>query len=190
MVEECGHRILVVDDMPLIRKSLSAALVAEGYVVRTAVDGIDAIGKLRCTCIDLVISDLQMPRMSGLEFLAVVRHRFPQIPVIAISGEASPHGLPAGVAADLYFQKNTEGYEGLLQSVPELIRNPPKRAAATRIDSQPIWPKGDGDGHFDLACEDCLRFFKVLKSEKSARGQRVTTCPHCGGLVQFYVPEG
>ena len=48
-----------------------------GYVVRVAVDGLDAIGKLRKGLPALIISDLNMPLMSGVEFLNVVRRRFP-----------------------------------------------------------------------------------------------------------------
>ena len=77
----CG-RVLLVDDEPLVRRSISGYLVEAGYVVRVAVDGLDAIGKLREGLPALIISDLNMPLMSGVEFLNVVRRRFPQIPVI------------------------------------------------------------------------------------------------------------
>ena len=89
MVGQLSNRVLLVDDEPLIRKLISGYLVAAGYVVRTAVDGLDAIGKLRAGLPDLIISDLNMPRMSGLELLEVVRKRFPQIPVIVISAVAA-----------------------------------------------------------------------------------------------------
>ncbi len=69
-----GHsacRVLIVDDENLFRRVLAGALVAAGYVVRTAVDGLDAIGQRRGGPADLIVSDLRMPRMSGYEFLAV-----------------------------------------------------------------------------------------------------------------------
>jgi CheY-like chemotaxis protein len=80
MVGQLSNRVLLVDDEPLIRKVISAYLVAAGYVVRPAFDGLDAIGKLRAGLPDLMISDLNMPRMEGFEFLEVIRKRFPQIP--------------------------------------------------------------------------------------------------------------
>jgi CheY-like chemotaxis protein len=83
MVGQLSSRVLLVDDDPLIRKLISGYLVAAGYVVRTAVDGLDALGKLGAGLPDLIISDLVMPRMSGIELLDVVRIRFPQIPVIS-----------------------------------------------------------------------------------------------------------
>jgi two-component system chemotaxis sensor kinase CheA len=64
-------------------------LVAAGYVVRVVVDGLNAIGKLRAGPLELIISDLNMPRMSGIELLEVVPKRFPQLPVIVISALAA-----------------------------------------------------------------------------------------------------
>ena len=84
MAGQLSGRVLLVDDEPLVRKLISRYLVAAGYVVRVAVDGLDAIGKLRAGPLDLIISDLKMPRMSGTEFLGIVRKRFPQLPVIYI----------------------------------------------------------------------------------------------------------
>ena len=77
-------RILVVDDEPAMREMMSVMLTAEGYAVWE--DGFDALLHLRETALDLIISDLNMPNMSGFEFLSVVRRRFPEIPVVAISG--------------------------------------------------------------------------------------------------------
>lgn len=78
MVGQLNGRVLLVDDEPLIRTVISGYLVAAGYVVRAAVDGLDAIAKLRAGLPDLIVSDINMPKMSGLEFLDVVRKRFPQ----------------------------------------------------------------------------------------------------------------
>jgi len=52
---------------------------------------------------DVIISDLQMPKMNGFEFLPVMRKRFPQIPIIAISGEFSGRDVPESVLADGLF---------------------------------------------------------------------------------------
>jgi CheY-like chemotaxis protein len=85
MTEHPNGSVLLVDDAPQIRKVISEGLLSAGYVVRVAFDGLDALGKLRAELPDLIISDLDMSRMSGVELLNVVRNRFPQIPVIAIS---------------------------------------------------------------------------------------------------------
>jgi chemosensory pili system protein ChpA (sensor histidine kinase/response regulator) len=71
------YRILVVDDDPSIRESAGIVLESEGYEVLTASDGLDGLRALSKSLPDLIISDLNMPRMSGFEFLAIVRKRFP-----------------------------------------------------------------------------------------------------------------
>src|SRR5512141_1922384 len=118
MVGHSTFRVLVVDDANLFRRALAGTLIAAGHVVRTAVDGLDAIGKLREGPPDLIVSDLRIPRMSGYEFLAVVRHRFPQTPVIAISGEDAPEEGEK-LAADVVLRKDELQFEDLLKLVPD-----------------------------------------------------------------------
>jgi len=96
MTEHLKGRVLLVDDEPVLQNLISGYLVSAGYVVQTAVDGLDSLGKLRAKLPDLTISDLNMPRMPGLEFLEVVSKRCPQIPVMVISDEA-PEEMPGGV---------------------------------------------------------------------------------------------
>src|SRR5438128_1905492 len=62
-------RILVVDDERVIREILSDFLSVEGYVVRTVEDGVEAIKELQRRSYNLVISDLKMPNMGGLELI-------------------------------------------------------------------------------------------------------------------------
>jgi sigma-B regulation protein RsbU (phosphoserine phosphatase) len=82
-----GHlQVLVVDDEDSVRKVLVIFLKRLGYACREAVDGADALDQLRSSPAALVLCDLRMPRMDGLEFLAAVREEFPQLPVIVMSG--------------------------------------------------------------------------------------------------------
>ncbi len=188
MVGQSGNRVLLVDDDPLIRKLISGCLVAEGYVVRTAVDGLDALGKLRAGLPDLLISDLNMPRMSGVELLAVVRKRFPQIPVIVISSVAAD-GMPKEVAADAYYHKSGFGFQQLLETISDLARKLPVRAAPPPIDNEPAQARWDGNGHYIIACADCHREFIVPRVFHMRRDEKRTLCMHCGKLVQFLVVE-
>jgi CheY-like chemotaxis protein len=189
MVGQKSDRILLVDDEPLVRKLISGYLVAAGYVVRVAVDGLDAIEKLRVGLPDLIISDLNMPRMSGFELLGVVRKRFPQIPVIVISG-VNAEDMPEGVAADVYFHKNGFGFDQLLHTILGLTRNPPSRTAPPPVDNEPVQAKWDRDGHYILSCEDCLRLFRVPRTLNTGRGVRWAVCVHCRRLVQFLAADG
>jgi CheY-like chemotaxis protein len=188
MVGQFGNRVLLVDDEPLIRKVISGYLVAAGYVVQTAADGLDALGKLRAGLPDLIISDLNMPRMSGLEFLAVVRARFPQIPVIVISSETAD-AIPAGLAADAYYHKNGFGFQQLLETISDLTRKPPLRTVPPLIDNGPAQARWDMDGNSIIRCEDCLREFGVPAVHKIVRYENWTICLHCGKLVQFLDAE-
>lgn len=189
MVGQLGYRVVVVDNEPPMRKLLSGYLVAAGYVVRTAVDGLDAIAKFRQALPDLLISDLAMPRMSGFELLYVVRQRFPQIPVIVVSGVAADE-MPEGVAADAYYPKNGLAFDRLLQTVSDLTRKPPLRTAAPRVNNQPVRARWDGNGHYILGCEDCLRSFRVPRAPNMGRPEQLTVCTYCGRAVQFLTGDG
>jgi CheY-like chemotaxis protein len=189
MVGQQSNRVLLVDDEPVFRKLISGYLVAAGYVVRTASDGLDAVGKLRAGLPDLIISDLNMPRMSGLELLKVVRKRFPQIPVIGISSVAADE-VPKEVAADAYYQKKGFGFERLLQTISDLTTKPPLRTASSPVINEPVQARRDEDGHFIIDCEDCLREFSALRVHRMERDEGSTTCVHCGKVVHFIVADG
>ena len=188
MVGQPNGRVLLVDDEPLVRKFISGSLVAAGYVVRVAVDGLDAIGQLRTGLPDLIICDLKMPRMSGFELLEVVRKRFPQIPVIVISAVATDE-MPEGVAADAYCQKNGFGCEQLLQTMSDLTGKPPLRTAPPHVDNKPVQAIWDRDGNYIIGCEDCLRAFSVPSARNMRRDEKWTICAHCGKVVQFVVAD-
>jgi CheY-like chemotaxis protein len=188
MVGQQNDRVLLVEDDPVVRRVISRQLVASGYVVRGAVDGLDALGKLRTGLPDLIISDLNMPRMSGLELLEIVRKRFPQIPVIVISTIATDE-MPEGVAADAYCQKTGFGFEPLLQTVSNLTTKPPLRTAPLYVHDDPVQAICDKDGDYIISCKDCLRTFSVPSARTMRRDEKWTICVHCGKVVQFVVAE-
>jgi CheY-like chemotaxis protein len=97
--------ILVVDDNAALRTVMSMILSTAGYQVRLAADGFAALLEIRREIPDLLVSDLNMPSMSGFELLSIVRRRFPEIRVIAMSGAFSGSEIPAGVAADAFYGK-------------------------------------------------------------------------------------
>ena len=100
------YQVLLVDDEPSVRDSLGTLLTATGYEVVAANNGFDALLQLKRTSPDVIISDLNMPEMSSFEFLSVVRRRFPQIPVVAISGAYDQRSdVPGGVIADAFCPK-------------------------------------------------------------------------------------
>jgi CheY-like chemotaxis protein len=187
MLGQLTHRVLLVDDAPLIRKVFSSILVGAGYVVRTAVDGLDGIGKLRQGAPDLIISDLIMPRMSGFEFLTVVRQRLPQIPVIALSCDLGSLRIAEGAPADLCFPKDDLRHENLLEAVADLLGKPPARSPAPGPSGTPGRANWHGDGHYSIPCADCLRSFKIPCNRTVGHGVQTATCVDCLGLVRFVI---
>lgn len=79
-------RILVVDDEQVIREILADFLGMEGFWVRTAEDGAAALVELSRNHYDLVLSDLKMPNMGGLDLLAAIRQHTPNVVVIIMTG--------------------------------------------------------------------------------------------------------
>jgi CheY-like chemotaxis protein len=102
MVPKHKKRILVVEDDATVRLTISTLLRDQGYDVSVAIDGFDALLQLEHTVPDLILSDLNMPQMSGFELLSVVRRRFPEILVVASSGAYVAGGVPNGVIADAF----------------------------------------------------------------------------------------
>ena len=92
--------VLLVDDEPQLTRALARHLVAAGYEVETANDGTEAVARLRERFFDVVISDISMPGMSGLDLLRAIREKDLDVPVIVMTGapavqsaiEAIEHG--------------------------------------------------------------------------------------------------
>ena len=99
--------VLIVEDEGDLRVILAAMLVQTGYDVRTAWDGVSALLEMESGTPDIIVSDLNMPRMSGFELLSTVRAEFPSIPLIAMSGAFSGNQVPEGVIADAFYEKGT-----------------------------------------------------------------------------------
>jgi two-component system chemotaxis sensor kinase CheA len=123
--EERGGTILVVDDSITTRTLEKSILEAHGYQVRVAVDGVEALEKLRARPADLVIADIQMPRMDGFTLLAEIKkdQRLAQTPVIIVSSlerkEEQERGLALG--ADAYIVKRKFDQQELLAAIRQIL---------------------------------------------------------------------
>jgi CheY-like chemotaxis protein len=105
--QSCLARLLIVDDEPSIRYSLTCVLTEIGYDVRSAEDGFSALLEIRNEVPEILLSDLNMPGMSGFELLSEVRRQFPAIQTIAMSGAFRGDEVPSGIAADGFYQKGS-----------------------------------------------------------------------------------
>lgn len=185
-------RILVVDDEECIRAVFEQLLQREGYEVATAEDGFDALLKLKQFLPDLIISDLNMPRMSGFEFLSVVRRRFPKISVIASSGAYGSRVVPTGVLADAFFAKGQEDTQTLLGSVADLLQTSAARAIAHQEESAPVWiPRNGKDSngipYIVITCTECLRSFPLNVTKEENPEVLETLCLFCSNKVKYII---
>ncbi|WP_223524203.1 hybrid sensor histidine kinase/response regulator [Pseudomonas sp. BF-RE-24] len=118
-------RILVVDDSLTVRELQRKLLLNRGYDVAVAVDGMDGWNALRSEDFDLLITDIDMPRMDGIELVSLLRrdNRLQSLPVMVVSykdrEEDRRRGLDAG--ADYYLAKASFHDDALLDAVVELI---------------------------------------------------------------------
>ncbi|MDI9777881.1 hybrid sensor histidine kinase/response regulator [Pseudomonas putida] len=118
-------RVLVVDDSLTVRELQRKLLSNRGYDVAVAVDGMDGWNALRSEDFDLLITDIDMPRMDGIELVTLVRRdqRLQSLPVMVVSykdrEEDRRRGLDAG--ADYYLAKASFHDDALLDAVGELI---------------------------------------------------------------------
>jgi CheY-like chemotaxis protein len=142
------------------------------YQFGSTEDGFSALAEIRKEIPDILLSDLNMPDMSGFELLSVVHRRFPSIPVIAMRGAFSGDEVPSGVAADAFYQK---GFW-----CPVLVENHrmahPAEAVACQPANQrgPLWIQRNGNDasgkpYVSIPCPDCLRTSSRLSVVLSAR---------------------
>jgi CheY-like chemotaxis protein len=167
-------RILVVEDDAIVRVTISNLLYDEGYDVSTANDGFDALLHLQQAVPDLLLSDLNMPQMSGFELLSVVRRRFPEILVVASSGAYDSSAIPDGVIADAFYAKGQESAANLLEIIANLLRN------------------GSGLDHYGkpfvvLICTQCLRSFPFTVDHEPTGEVLKTPCIYCPHEVTYII---
>jgi len=187
------HRILVVDDEENVREAFARRLRKAGYEVATAENGFDALLKLKEVVIpEVIISDLNMPKMSGFELLSVIRRRFPKISVIASSGAYGSGVVPSGVLADAFFAKGDDAFESLLSSVAALIQTSAAQARAHQGDSAPVWiPRNGKDSngrpYIVITCTECLRSFPLNVTSEEKPEVLETQCLFCSNTVKYII---
>jgi DNA-binding response OmpR family regulator len=142
MTTDEPNKILVVDDSPQISKALSDLLGASGYVVRAAPSGERALQILESATFDLIITDLKMTGMTGIDLAKQVHERLPGLPVIILTGfgdmDSVISALRLGVADYL---KNPFSIDEVLAVVErEIVRSkgrPAMSATAAKTDEKP-----------------------------------------------------
>jgi CheY-like chemotaxis protein len=180
--------VIVADDNPLLVSILSEIFKEGGYTVRTASDGFAVLLSIRERVPDILISDLNMPRMSGFELLSIVRRRFPSIAVVAMSGAYSGVAIPRGIAADAFYAKASSSVARFFE-ILGAIEDEATRDASR--DPAPIWIPAVQIDHRSLptisvACPECLRTFShCLHKAEFLHSESI--CPHCEHPVKLAI---
>src|SRR6476660_5439763 len=188
-VPKSKTRILVVEDDATVRLTISSLLRDEGYDVSVASDGFDALLQLKQKIPDLILSDLNMPQMSGFELLSVVRRRFPEVLVVASSGAYDSSAVPNGVIADAFYAKGQEDASRLLEIIAGLIRRGP---SGHKGENAPVWIPRNGTDHNGkpfvvLTCTQCLRSFPFAVNHEPSGEVLRTPCIYCPHEVTYII---
>ncbi|MEU2507802.1 response regulator transcription factor [Streptomyces sp. NPDC007863] len=151
------ERILIVDDEPAVREALRRSLAFEGYATREAVDGVDALAAMESYAPDLVVLDVQMPRMDGLTAARRIRAAGSTVPILMLTARDTVGdrvtGLDAG--ADDYLVKPFE-LDELFARIRALLRRSAYAAPAAPA-GEPEDVLSFEDLRMDLATREVTR---------------------------------
>ena len=162
-----------------------------GYSIRAAEERFSALIEIQKNTPDTILPDLNMPGISGFEFLSVVRRRFPSIPVIAMSGAFSGDEVPSGVAADAFYQKGS-GVSSLLKII-EGLASPERMPANNAHTKAPLLIQrngrdASGEPCVTIPCPECLRSFSQLVGG-SLSVVREANCAYCRNPIYYTIVE-
>jgi CheY-like chemotaxis protein len=182
------NNIVIADDNQDLLNALSVIFDQHGYTVRTACEGFAALALIRDCAPDFLLSDLNMPGMSGFELLSIVRRRFPEVAVVAMSGEYSGVAIPPDVAADGFYAKGSSNIARLFEILCTVGDAETRRAKRT---STPVWIPAvtiytDDHATLTAACPECLRAFTYIACSSESQ-QQDNRCPHCSAPLQLAI---
>jgi DNA-binding NtrC family response regulator len=127
------ERILIVDDEEIARDNLVHVLTKAGYRAQAAADGRQALALLAEDAYDLLLTDLRMPEMDGMELLAAAKRRYPEVEVIVVTGHAAVDTAVAAMrlGAFTYVSKPIQVEEVLAQAAKALEKSAMRRELAS-----------------------------------------------------------
>lgn len=127
-----GKRILIVDDEPDLRMMFKDILTTFGYEIEEAVDGVDCLSKLEAGDFDLVLLDLMMPKMDGMEALTRIKQdsdKYGDAPVIILTNLTSDVAIKEG------FERKANGYLIKTELTPEQVVEEIEKAIQPKSDN-------------------------------------------------------
>lgn len=181
--EPFAFRILYVDDDQALADLYAELLRSRGYEVHVVHSGFAALAALRQGLPDLVISDLCMPGMSGMELLAVIRQRFPRIPLLAVSGNETV--LATALAADATLNRASPACDQVYDLIVRLLQPPATRPGLR-------WVASAHGAAQHINCPECLRSFRFAPAAAPADefpAVHICACAYCGASFPFIAGE-
>ncbi|MGR8009810.1 response regulator transcription factor [Streptomyces hypolithicus] len=159
-----AERILIVDDEPAVREALQRSLAFEGYATEVAVDGVDALAKAASYEPDLIVLDIQMPRMDGLTAARRIRSSGDTLPILMLTARDTVGdrvtGLDAG--ADDYLVKPFE-LDELFARIRALLRRSAYAAGVPAGEDVPGHLLSFADLRMDLATREVTRAGRAVE---------------------------
>jgi len=187
------HKVLVVDDEASIRTTLTMLLEASGYQVTTAANGFEALTLLQSGLPAVLLSDLNMPEMSGFELLSQVRQKFPELRVVAMSGAyETADAVPGGAISDAFYAKGHGNPGVLLRILSEMTSAPVEHALNNPRKTAPVWIPRNGKGAAGISsvmvtCPGCLKSFPLDVKKEYVEQVQETTCLFCSDTVRYMI---
>jgi two-component system NarL family response regulator len=148
--------VLLADDHPLFLEGLRNLLISRGFtVVGTAGDGLEALEKARVLCPDLIVMDIQMPRLDGLSAVRLIKMELPDTKIVMLTVSAEDEDLfgaiKSGACGYLLKTQDTDEFFALLEAVTrgEAVLSP---GLTTRILHEfARWPASERESHPNLS---------------------------------------
>jgi CheY-like chemotaxis protein len=180
--------ILIVEDNETVRTSFAEVFDWLKYRTRCAPDGLAALIEIRQEVPDILLSDLNMPAMSGFELLSVIHRRFPTIYVIAMSGMFTESDFPSGVTAHAFYRKG-----GCVTDLVNMVETRPLPRREHRHVPEPIWIQknghdASGEEFVTIACPECFRTFPQAAAE-TANAILGTSCVFCRAWILYGIVD-
>jgi CheY-like chemotaxis protein len=133
-------RILIVEDTEELSAMLAQILTQAGYSTATAADGVEALERLEKESFDLLLLDVWLPRMNGLELLAAMRNRWILTKVIVMTGDSTPGTLLQAVREQAYqYVVKPIQNKALLDLVADVLAASPMVPAIEVVSALPHW---------------------------------------------------
>jgi len=173
------HRILVVDDEEMTRKNLDHVLTKEGFDVRTAASGVEALNILESSSFDVIVTDLRMEKVDGMGVLARAKEKDPSTEVIVITGYATvPTAVQAMKKGSYYYLAKPFKLEEIRSTVQRALSKKKALLEARGPILCFVGPPGTGKTSLGMSIAKSLerKFIRIslagMKDEAEIRGHR------------------